>query len=106
LLYAASEQRALVVDTATKRIEADVQRDYQGGTGFGPPIVHQHWTVLLAADGEHVFTSDTGGRMITVRTLDGDPVAGAGGIALSPDGTTLYAALADRLLAIDVGAYS
>jgi DNA-binding beta-propeller fold protein YncE len=114
LLYAASEQRALVVDTATKRIEADVERGYQGGTGIGPPIVQQDWTVLLAADGAHVFTSDTGGRMITVRTLDGDAVAeidagariGAGGIALSPDGATLYAALADRLLAIDVGAYT
>jgi DNA-binding beta-propeller fold protein YncE len=114
LLYAASEQRALVVDTATKRIEAEIQRDYQVGPGFGPPVVQQDWTVLLAADGEHVFTSDTGGRSITVRTLDGDAVAvidagarlGAGGIALSPDGATLYAALADRLLAIDVGAYT
>jgi DNA-binding beta-propeller fold protein YncE len=114
LLYAASEWRALVVDTATKRIERDLQRDYQLGAGPGPAVVQQDWTVLLAADGEHVFTSDPGDPWITVRTLDGDPVAaidagarmGAGGIALSPDGATLYAALADRLLAVDVGAYT
>lgn len=114
LLYAAGEEGALVVDTATKRIESDVRRDRQLGTGPGPPVVQQDWTVLLAADGAHVFTGDTGGRSITVRRLDGDPVAvidagarlGAGGIALSPDGATLYAALADRLLAIDVGAYT
>ncbi|TWF75269.1 hypothetical protein FHX44_111153 [Pseudonocardia hierapolitana] len=110
LLYAANNSRALVVDTATRRIEQDIRL----GTGTGPSVLPEDWTVLLAADGEHVFTSDTGGHMITVRTLDGDPVAaidagariGAGGIALSPDGATLYAALADRLLAIDVSAYS
>jgi DNA-binding beta-propeller fold protein YncE len=110
LLYAADEWRALVVDTATKRIE----RDLQLGSGTGPAVLPQDWTVLLAADGEHVFTSDPEDPWITVRTLDGDPVAaidagalmGAGGIALSPDGATLYAALADRLLAVDVGAYT
>jgi DNA-binding beta-propeller fold protein YncE len=114
MLYAANESRALVVDTATKRIERDLQRDYQLGSGPGPPVVQQDWTVLLAADGEHVFTSDPGDPWITVRTLDGDPVAaidagapmGASGIALSPDGATLYAALAERLLAVDVGAYT
>lgn len=114
LLYAASEWRALVVDTATKRIERDLRRDFQLGSGTGPAVVPQDWTVLLAADGEHVFTSSPGDPWITVRTLDGDPVAaidagarmGAGGIALSPDGATLYAALADRLLAVDVGAYT
>ena len=110
LLYAANERRALVVDTATKQI----QRDLRLGSGTGPAVMPQDWTVLLAADGEHVFTSDPGDPWITVRTLDGDPVAaidagarmGAGGIALSPDGAALYAALADRLLAVDVGAYT
>lgn len=103
LLYAANGQRALVVDTATGRIEQDIRTEY------GTFVESEDWTVLLAADGEHVFVSEPGESRITVRALDGDVVAtlgtGASRIALSPDGATLYAALADRLLAIDVGAY-
>jgi sugar lactone lactonase YvrE len=51
-------------------------------------------------------------RPTVVRTLSGSPVAvvDAGdavhGIALSPDGATLYAILSDRLLAIDVSRYT
>lgn len=107
-LYAAALGRALVVDTATGRIEQDLPAVY------GPDIHSKDWTVLLAADGEHVFVSEPGESRITVRALDGDVVAtvetggrmGPSGIALSPDGATLYAALADRLLAVDVGAYT
>jgi sugar lactone lactonase YvrE len=51
-------------------------------------------------------------RPTVVRTLSGSPgaVVAAGdavhGIALSPDGATLYAILSDRLLAIDVSRYT
>ncbi|OZM82726.1 YncE family protein [Pseudonocardia sp. MH-G8] len=103
-LYAVTRGRALLVDTATGRIEQDIPPVY------GPDIIKaEDWTVLLAADDEHVFINEPGDSRITVRTLDGGVVAtvetggrtGASGIALSPDGTTLYAALADRLLAVD-----
>lgn len=108
LLYAANLRRALIVDTATGRIEQDLP------TVYGSDVVTADPTVLLAADGEHVFVSQPGETRITVRTLAGAVVAavetgermGAGGIALSPDGATLYAALTDRLLAVDVGAYT
>jgi hypothetical protein len=108
LLYAARSDRALVVDTATGRIEQDLRMAHSGD------LVWRDWTMLLAGDGEHVFVSKPCDSRITVRTLDGAVVAvvetgaraGARRIALSPDGATLYAALADRLLAVDVGAYT
>lgn len=104
LLFATGTSRALVVDTATGRIDKDIRRaDLVAVTD---PMVR------LAADGEHVFTAGSGSRQVTVRALTGEPVrtveAGArvNDIALSLDGATLYAILSDRLLAIDVSRYT
>jgi hypothetical protein len=75
-------------------------------------ILLEDMSLLLAGDGGHVFTTGAEAREIIVRTLAGSPVAvvDAGGpvhgIALSPDGATLYAILSDRLLAIDVSRYT
>ncbi len=102
LLYAAGNP-TLLIDTATRTVRKTI--------ADRSPLPDDSRAVLLTADREHLVTID-GERAITVRSLAGDVVAAlrtpvrTNGIALSPDGRTLYAALEDQILAVDVGAYT
>jgi hypothetical protein len=106
LLYAATYGRVLVIDPTSQQIRADLTLN---GSSEAAPTLDP--SLLLTADGNHIITG-AGRGQIVVRTLVGNAVATidtggkVNGIALSPDGATLYAVLDDRMLAVDVGGYA
>ncbi|WP_031520083.1 hypothetical protein, partial [Streptomyces sp. NRRL F-5123] len=63
--------------------------------------VHQHLFISGGADSGSILVTDYAGQ--TIATIDGE--TGADGLALSPDGSTVYAALggADAISAVDTG---
>lgn len=90
-LYVVDDGNILVVDTASHRVTHTITVG-PGGGEIGQLAVASDGSKLYAGDGTRVVVVDTAtDKVTTTVSLFGIGDDGSGSVALSPDGTTLYA---------------